>query len=108
MFAVAQRVIRERGDDVAVADRVPGAAGRDPLQFLLEPPQLRDALPDRLELLLRDPVGIRAGLLGMAARSISSRIDSMVMPRSRACRINASRSSSFLPKRRLVAHHAQR
>src|SRR5882757_6334193 len=63
-----QRVVGQSTDDVAVADGLAVAAGGDALQLGFQPPQLGDLFAHGDQLLLRDLVGVAAGLLRVPAQ----------------------------------------
>ena len=67
VIRLAQVMVGQRPDNVAVAHMVGVAMGRNPLELRLQLLQLRDLLAYRRKLLRRNTIGFRARLLGMPA-----------------------------------------
>ncbi len=65
MVVLAEIVIGERLDDLAIGGRASAAGGHHSLQFRPERCQLNDLVLDRGQLLLCQGIGAVAGLFGM-------------------------------------------
>lgn len=77
MLVSAQRVVGERPDHIAVADRVIAMTGDDALELMLKLSKLGDLFPDRGKVLGRDPVRFAAGAFRMLAQcqKVPDRLD---------------------------------
>lgn len=94
MLVSAQRVVGERADHIAIADRVVAMASDDALELMLQPSELGDLFPHGGKMLGGDAVRLAAGAFGCSLSARRSRIASIESPRSRAWRMKASVSSS--------------
>jgi hypothetical protein len=90
-------MVAQRFDHAAIG-RDPAAAPADNArEFVAQQRQLRDLFLDLFQMRGRDPVGFAAVARGSSDKSSSERISSIVKPRSREWRTNASRARCASP-----------
>lgn len=68
MLVSAQRVVGERADHIAIADRVVAMASDDALELMLQPSELGDLFPHGGKMLGGDAVRLAAGAFRMLAQ----------------------------------------